>query len=249
MGRLQDKVAIITGGAAGIGLTTVRLFLEEGAVVVFTDVDAERGRSIEAELASDRAVFESHDVADEARWREIVGSAAQRFGGVDVLFNNAGIYRIASLAESTVAEWERMFAVNVTGSFLGLKHVLPEMARRGGGAVVNASSVAGIIGAPDHAAYGASKGAIRTLTKDAAAEYARWNVRVNSIHPGYIRTAMSDYASATTKLSVEELGRMYPLGRMGDPIEVARAVLFLASDEASFITGVELPIDGGFTAL
>lgn len=249
MSRLQDKVAIITGGATGIGRVTVNLFLEEGATVIFTDVDVERGRAVETELASDRAVFLPHDVTSEDQWREVVSDAVARFGGVDILFNNAGIYQIASLEDTTVTDLERIFAVNVTGTFLGLKHVLPVMVRGGGGAVVNASSVAGTTGAPNHAAYGASKGAVRTLTKDAAAEYATHQVRVNSIHPGYIRTAMSDYASATTQLTIEELGRMYPLGRMGQPEEVARAVLFLSSDESSFITGVELPIDGGFTAL
>jgi NAD(P)-dependent dehydrogenase (short-subunit alcohol dehydrogenase family) len=248
MGRVQEKVAIVTGGVGGIGLATVGLLLEEGATVVFTDVDAERGRSVEAELASERAVFVQHDVTSEEDWREVVRVAVQRFGGIDVLFNNAGVYRIAALADTTVGEWERVLAVNATGTFLGLKHVLPEMAGRGRGSVVNASSVAGTVGAPDHAAYGASKGAVRTLTKDAAAEYAGRGVRVNSIHPGYIRTAMSDYASETTRLSIDELGRMYPLGRMGEPIEVARTVLFLASDESSFITGAEIPIDGGFTA-
>lgn len=249
MGRLQEKVAIITGGAAGIGRTTLGLFLDEGARVVFTDVDADRGREVEAELANDRAMFLAHDVTSEEQWREVVNTVVERFGGIDILFNNAGIYRIASLVDTTLSAWEQMLAINVTGTFLGLKHVLPEMARRKSGSVVNASSVAGTVGAPDHSAYGASKGAVRTLTKDAAAEYAQWNVRVNSIHPGYIRTAMSDYAAEQTKLSIEQLGRMYPLGRMGDPIEVARAVLFLASDEASFISGAELPIDGGFTAL
>jgi NAD(P)-dependent dehydrogenase (short-subunit alcohol dehydrogenase family) len=188
-------------------------------------------------------------VTSEAQWREVVAATLARFDRIDILFNNAGIYRISSLADTTVEAWEQMFAVNVTGSFLGLKHVLPVMVDHGGGSVVNASSVAGLVGAPEHAAYGASKGAVRTLTKDAAAEFAGRGVRVNSIHPGYNRTALSDSASEETRRSLEELGRMYPLGRMGDPIEVARAVLFLATDEASFITGAELPIDGGFTAL
>lgn len=248
MPRLQDKVAIITGGAAGIGWETVRLFVDEGARVVFTDIDEERGRRAEAELASENAVFYPQDVTDESGWERLVAAVVERFGGIDVLFNNAGIYRIAPLADTTVAEWDRLFSVNVTGVFLGLKHVLPVLAAQGGGSVVNASSVAGLVGAPNHAAYGATKGAVRILTKDAAIEYAP-HVRVNSIHPAYIRTAMSDYATATTDLSAEELGHMYPLGRLGEPIEVARTVLFLASDESSFITGAEIPVDGGFTAL
>lgn len=247
--RLKDKVAIVTGGAAGIGRATVELFLDEGAAVVFTDVDRTRGEALESELATDRVIFIPHDVRSESEWEHVVAKTVERFGRIDVLFNNAGIYRIASLAETTLETWEQVLSINVTGVFLGLKHVLPVLAAQRSGSVINSSSVAGLFGAPNHAAYGASKGAVRVLTKDAMAEYAAHNVRVNSIHPGYIKTAMSDYATATLNLAVEDLERLYPLGRLGDPTEVAKLVLFLASDDSSFITGAEIPIDGGFTAL
>lgn len=249
MARLTGKIAIVTGGAAGIGRASVELFLEEGASVVFTDVDRARGEQLESELGTDRAMFLPHDVTSESEWEWVVKRAVERFGRIDVLFNNAGIYRIASIAETSLETWDQVLAINATGVFLGLRHVLPVLAAQRSGSVINSSSVAGLYGAPNHAAYGASKGAVRILTKDAMAEYAAHNVRVNSIHPGYIKTAMSDYATETMSIAVVDLEHLYPLGRLGEPIEVAKLALFLASDDSSFITGAEIPIDGGFTAL
>ncbi|MEY2375555.1 SDR family NAD(P)-dependent oxidoreductase [Lentilactobacillus buchneri] len=248
MAELDGKVAIITGGANGIGLETTKLFLQEGAKVVFTDVNADAGKQVEDELNNQNALFIQQDVGDEAAWEKVVKTTLDQFGTIDILFNNAGIYIIGKIADLTVDTWNKLMRINVLGTFLGLKHVLPVMAENHHGSVINASSIAGIAGSAGHILYGASKGAVRTMTKDAAAEYASKNVRVNSIHPGYIKTGMADYASASLGIPENQLGKIFPLGRLGKRIEVAQTVVFLASDKASFITGVELPIDGGFLA-
>lgn len=248
MAQLDGKVAIITGGAAGIGLETTKLFLKEGAKVVFTDVNADSGKKVEQDLDDDNALFIQQDVSNEDDWKDVVKQTVDKFGTIDILFNNAGIYIIGKIPDITVETWTKLMNINVLGTFLGLKHVLPVMAEKHQGSVINASSIAGIAGSAGHILYGASKGAVRTMTKDAAAEYAPANIRVNSIHPGYIKTAMADYASASLGVPENQLGKIFPLGRLGETSEVAQAVLFLASDASSFITGVELPIDGGFLA-
>lgn len=247
MKRLENKVAIITGGAAGIGLATTKRFILEGAKVVFTDVNDTEGTKVQKELWN-KAVFIKQNVASENDWIKVVQNTLDKFGKIDILFNNAGIYRIKPIIDISLDEWKQLLDININGVFLGMKHVLPKMASNNSGSVINASSIAGLIGSAGHVLYGASKGAVRIMSKDEAAEYATHNIRVNSIHPGYITTAMSDYASESLKLSKEELNKTYPLGRMGKPEEVANLVLFLASDEAAFITGTEIPIDGGFTS-
>ncbi|AXX65242.1 MAG: glucose 1-dehydrogenase [Lactobacillus sp.] len=247
MKRLENKVAIITGGAAGIGLATTKRFILEGAKVVFTDVNDTEGTKVQKELGN-KAVFIKQNVASENDWIKVVQNTLDKFGKIDILFNNAGIYRIKPIIDISLDEWKQLLDININGVFLGMKHVLPKMASNNSGSVINASSIAGLIGSAGHVLYGASKGAVRIMSKDEAAEYATHNIRVNSIHPGYITTAMSDYASESLKLSKEELNKTYPLGRMGKPEEVANLVLFLASDEAAFITGTEIPIDGGFTS-
>ncbi|RHW46310.1 short-chain dehydrogenase [Bombilactobacillus bombi] len=247
MKRLENKVAIITGGAAGIGLATTKRFILEGAKVVFTDVNDTEGTKVQKELGN-KAVFIKQNVASENDWIKVVQNTLDKFGKIDILFNNAGIYRIKPIIDISLDEWKQLLDININGVFLGMKHVLPKMASSNSGSVINASSIAGLIGSAGHVLYGASKGAVRIMSKDEAAEYATHNIRVNSIHPGYITTAMSDYASESLKLSKEELNKTYPLGRMGKPEEVANLVLFLASDEAAFITGTEIPIDGGFTS-
>lgn len=248
MAQLDGKVAIISGGAAGIGLETTRLFLDQGAKVVFTDINAEAGKKVEADLNNQNALFIQQDVGNEADWERVVNTTVEKFGTIDILFNNAGIYIIGKIPELTVETWNKLMRINVLGVFLGLKHVLPIMAAHHHGSVINASSIAGIGGSAGHILYGASKGAVRTMTKDAAVEYAKENIRVNSIHPGYIKTGMADYASVSLGVAENDLGKLFPLGRLGERSEVAKAVLFLASDASSFITGVELPIDGGFLA-
>lgn len=248
MSRLSEKVAIITGGASGIGKDTASQFAREGAKVVITDIDQEAGRQVEEELKeiTDDVLFVQHDVSSEDEWKNVVSEATDAFGRIDVLFNNAGIYIIEDIPKIELETWNNLMDINVTGVFLGLKHVLPVMEENdNGGSVINASSVAGLAGTPGHLLYGASKGAVRQMTKDAAAEYASKGVRVNSIHPGYITTGMADYASEATQMSKEELDSTYPLGRMGEVEEVANLVTFLASDESTFSTAGEFVIDGG----
>ncbi|PJO40718.1 SDR family NAD(P)-dependent oxidoreductase [Lysinibacillus xylanilyticus] len=249
--RLENKVAIITGGGTGIGKETALLFAKEGAKVVITDINEQSGSAAVKDIQAfgGEALFVRHDVSNEDDWKKVADETINTFGKVDVLFNNAGIYIIKPLAEIELAEWNRLMSINVTGVFLGMKHIMPLMAKQNKGSVINASSIAGLTGAAGHVLYGASKGAVRIMTKDAAMEYASAGVRVNSIHPGYIDTGMADYASETTGNSKEQLGKnLFPLGRLGSVNEVAKMVLFLASDESSFSTGAEFVIDGGATA-
>lgn len=250
MGRVEGKVAIVTGGAVGIGRATAELLAEEGAQVAVTDVDTDAGQATVDRIndAGGSAAFFEHDVADEAQWKRVVDDVQDAFGTPDVLVNNAGIYLIKSMEETTVEEWRRLMDINVTGVFLGMKHCTPLMREAGTGSVVNLSSVAGLIGAANHTCYGASKGAVRIMTKDAALELAEAGVRVNSIHPAYIDTQMADYGAEVQEATKEELDAMHPIGHMGEPIDVAYAVLYLASDESKFVTGTELVLDGGYTA-
>jgi len=184
--------------------------------------------------------------ASEEQWQHVLAASKNRFGGIDVLVNNAGIYIIAPLAETTVEQWNKLFSVNVTGVFLGAKHVAPYLAERGGGSIINLSSVAGLVGVAGHACYGASKGAVRILTKDLAAELGGQNIRVNSIHPTYVKTAMADYGAAMAGKTLEEMGRdMSALGRLAEPDDVANVIVFLAADESRYLTGAEFVIDGG----
>ena len=249
--RLENKVAIITGGGTGIGKETALLFAKEGAKVVITDINQESGSQAVKDIQTNggEALFVQHDVSKEEGWEKVVEETIKTFGKVDVLFNNAGIYIIKPVAEIELEEWNRLMAINVTGVFLGMKHIMPLMAKQKKGSVINASSIAGLIGSPGHVLYGASKGAVRIMTKDAAMEYASAGVRVNSIHPGYIDTGMADYASEITGNTKDELGKsLFPLGHLGSVKDVANTVLFLASDESSYTTGSEFVIDGGATA-
>ncbi|MGV3467072.1 MAG: SDR family NAD(P)-dependent oxidoreductase [Heyndrickxia sp.] len=249
--RLENKVAIITGGGTGIGKETALLFAKEGAKVVITDINQESGNQTVKDIQKNggEALYIHHDVSKEEDWKKVADETSKTFGKVDILFNNAGIYIIKPVAEIELEEWNRLMSINVTGVFLGMKHIMPLMAKQHKGSVINASSIAGLTGAPGHVLYGASKGAVRIMTKDAAMEYAPFGVRVNSIHPGYINTGMADYASEVTGNSKEKLGQdLFPLGRLGSVNDVANTVLFLASDESAFTTGSEFVIDGGATA-
>ncbi|MFP4228268.1 MAG: SDR family NAD(P)-dependent oxidoreductase [Salinivenus sp.] len=250
MGRVSGKTALITGAALGIGRAAAQMLAEEGAQVAITDINEEVGEEAADALSSEgrEVAFFEHDVASEADWERVVDDVRATFGPPDVLVNNAGIYQIEPLDEMSVEDWKHLMDINVTGVFLGMKHCTPLMREQGGGSVINLSSVAGLVGLPGHACYGASKGAVRTMTKDAAMELAEDGVRVNSVHPAYIDTQMADYGADVQGATKEELDAMHPIGYMGEPEDVAYAVTYLASDESKFMTGSELVLDGGFTA-
>lgn len=241
MGRLDGKVAIITGGARGQGAAEARLFAAEGARVLVADVLDDEGRAVAGEIG-EAAAYVHLDVGDEAQWQAAVATAEERFGPVSVLVNNAGVLLFQALDKTEVADFERVLRVNVVGVFLGMKAVTPSMERAGGGAIVNISSTAGLTGLPFLGAYTASKWAVRGLTKTAAMDLGRKGIRVNSVHPGGIDTPMVAGTSPDAPFY-----KRLPVPRMGSPEEAARAVLFLASDEASYIAGAELAVDGGAT--
>ena len=247
MGRMRGKVAIVTGAAKGIGRATAELLAREGAQVVIADIDVARGKAA-AKRIGRRARFVHHDVRREDDWKSLVARVRREFGRCDVLVNNAGIYFIKPVAETTIEELDEIIDTNVRGVFLGMKHVAPWMARRKKGSIINISSQDGNAGAEGHTAYGGSKGAVRTMTKDVAIEYAKKGVRVNSIHPAYIRTGMARYGADATGQTLKQLGAEYPVGHIGEPIDVAYGALYLASDESRYVTGAELAIDGGALA-
>ena len=248
-GRLEAKVAVITGGGSGIGRATAIRLASEGAIVVATGRDEEKcGATVEASIAAGGAAeFAALDVTDELGWETLVDRVIAKYGALDVLVNNAGTYLIRPIAETGLDDWNAMMEVNVTGAFLGIKHCSKAMADRGG-SIINVSSVVGMIGAPWAVPYGASKGALRALTKGAAMELAPQGIRVNSVHPGFVNTAMAEYAAENFGTTVDGLNAMFPLGRIGEPADVADLIVFLASDESSWVTGAEHVIDGGSTA-
>lgn len=247
MGRLDGKVAIITGAAQGMGAAHARLFVEEGARVVLTDVNAEAGAALAQELG-ENACFFVHDVAGWTGWQEVVAAAEERFGPVNVLVNNAGIIGpVKAILDFTPEEFTEVFKVNELGVFLGMKAVLPGMIANGGGSIVNISSIAGMLGtrASSNAAYCSTKFAVRGMSKLIAAQYGHHGIRVNSVHPGYILTPMM---VAATDENGGGAAAAIPLGRLAQPIEVSRVVLFLASDESSFVSGAEHVVDGAMIA-
>ena len=248
--RLDGKVAIISGGARGMGAAEAKLFAREGAKVVICDVLEDEGRQTEAEIneVGGDAVFVKLDVSSQDEWDNAVTTAIDRFGKLDILVNNAGILVQSTIEDMTVELWDKVMDVNAKGVFLGTKTAIPHMRSAGGGSIVNISSISGIIGQDNvNAGYNASKGAVRIFTKAAAVQYARENIRVNSIHPGPIATPMTAEGRADPERVVLTAERT-PLGRYGEPEEVANAVLFLASDESSYVTGSEIVVDGGYTA-
>ncbi len=246
-GRLSGKVALISGAARGMGESEARLFAREGAQVVLGDILEDQGRAAVESIAQQggTATFIPLDVTRERDWQRAVETVEQAYGRLDILVNNAGIVRMAPLDETSLEAWNEVIDVNQTGVFLGLKHAVPAMRRAGGGSIVNISSIAGLIGLPNIPAYQASKGAVRILTKNAAIQYAPDKIRVNSVHPGRIETPMTAPLAPERR---EMLLRLTPLGRDGTAEEVAYGVLYLASDESSYVTGAELVIDGGYTA-
>ncbi len=252
-GRVQGKVALITGAASGIGAEAARSLAREGARLVLTDLAREAGEAVAEGIAAggSEAMFITHDVASEEDWRRVVAGAKERFGRIDVLLNNAGIGGGTPLLESTLEQWRTVLAINLDGVFLGMRHVCPLMVESGGGSVINVSSILGKIGQAGAAGYCASKGGVLMLTKAAALELAPHGIRVNSVHPGYIETPMVQNALRNAENGNELrdiLITRHALGRLGMPKEIANGIVFLASDESSFMTGAELVIDGGYTA-
>jgi 3alpha(or 20beta)-hydroxysteroid dehydrogenase len=246
MGRLAEKIAIITGGARGMGAATARLFAQEGATVIVADVLEDDGVALTEELG-DSARFVRLDVGDEANWSFLVESAISEFGRIDALVANAGVLSFGELVFAEAAEFDRVYSVNVKGVFFGIKHVGAAMRSAGRGAIVNIASIDGFRGANALGLYSSSKWAVRGMTKTAALELGPHGVRVNSVHPGGVNTPMVNAGEAT----IEELNyghRRVPLQRIGAPEEIAAASLFLCSDEASYISGAELGVDGGWAA-
>ena len=248
--RLEGKSAIVTGAASGMGAATAKLFAREGAKVVLTDVLEADGRAVADDITTSggTARFEIHDIADEADWQRVVRTAVDAFGGIDILINNAGVSGSdPDLLSREV--WDTQMTINATGTFLGLRTVVPVMQKGGGGSIVNISSISGITGQTFvHMGYNASKGALRTMTKAAAVQFAKDGIRVNSVHPGLMPAMRTSKLTADPEVR-DRMLRSVPMARAGEIDEVANANLFLASDEASYITGVELPVDGGFLAL
>ncbi len=245
--RLEGKVAIITGAAGGIGAATATQFASEGAVLVLTDLDAERVAAVAAQFG-ERASSHAHDVSRESDWYAITASVLEAHGRIDVLVNNAGMFIAAPLVETAAEDFMRVLEVNVLGVFLGMRAVAPAMGERRAGSIINISSIAGMTGGPYLTAYGASKWAVRGMTKVAAIELARSGVRVTSVHPGQIDTDMHRGQAEKTPELVDKLIRTIPMRHLGDPADIARALVYLASDESAYVTGAELAVDGGQTA-
>ena len=254
-GRLSGKAALVTGGAMGIGRSAAMLMAQEGAAVAVADREESAGYAVvrEIEASGGTALFAELDVTDEAQVQHVIDHTAKELGRLDILVNNAGIAGVNKPThEVTAEEWDLVMAVNVKGVFFCTKYAIPHMRAAGGGSVINLSSIYGLIGAGDVPPYHASKGAVRLMTKNDAVLYAPDRIRVNSIHPGYIWTPMVEKVAAESPGGTEEFRKnvaaLHPLGHLGEPDDIGWAVVYLASDEAKFITGAELVIDGGYTA-
>lgn len=247
MGRLNGKVALITGAARGQGAAAARRFLEEGAKVIIADILDEQGKELVAELG-EAAVYQHLDVTSEDDWTAAVAETVTAFGGLNVLVNNAGIVHVKSIVDTSLAEYERVIRVNQVGTFLGMRAAIPPLTGAGGGSIINVSSVEGLGGMAFLTAYTASKFAIRGMTKAAAMELGHLNIRVNSVHPGVIDTQMVRDAAGGAEVDVKRVGKRVALRRCGQPEEIANLQVFLASDESSYSTGAEFVADGGATA-
>lgn len=249
MKRLKNKIAIITGAAGGMGAAEAKLFAEEGASVMATDIQKEKLNMWveDARKAGLSISCMEHDVESDESWQKVIAATISLYGGIDVLVNNAGIYPGPMAAENTPKElWDKVIAINLTGPFLGSQQCIPYMRKHGGGSIINISSIAGLVGG-NGAAYSASKGGLHLLTKDMAVELAKDKIRVNSIHPGGVLTPMTK-GIVSMEGADEIMKNMCPLGRIGNVMEVAFGALYLASDESTYTTGAELVIDGGLVA-
>jgi NAD(P)-dependent dehydrogenase (short-subunit alcohol dehydrogenase family) len=254
MGRADGKVALVTGAALGLGRAAALLLAREGARVALTDTKAPEGQAAVDQIvkAGGQAIFIHHDVAQEADWERAIAATLERFGRLDVVVNNAGVALAGSVEDCTLEQWRWLMSINLDGVFLGTKHGIAAM-KGHGGSIINLSSIEGLIGDPNLAAYNASKGGVRIFTKSAALHCAKagYRIRVNSIHPGYIWTPMVEGLVDGQTDPVEArnaLVALHPLGRLGEPDDIAFGILYLASDESNFMTGSELVIDGGYTA-
>ena len=245
MGKLDGRVALITGGARGQGAAEATLFAAEGATVFLTDVLDDEG---EKTAAACGGVYLHHDVTSESRWEDVVQAILKDHGRLDILVNNAGIFKLGGVVTTTLEDYRQVIEINQVGVFLGMRAVAKPMIERGSGAIVNISSIAGMQGSPGAIAYGASKWAVRGMTKSAATELGRYGIRVNSIHPGIIETPMLHQIPAFESGNAERWVRRIPAGRVAEAHEVAKLALFLASDESSYSSGAEFIIDGGMTA-
>ncbi|HZK26642.1 MAG TPA: glucose 1-dehydrogenase [Thermoclostridium sp.] len=257
MGRLENKVAIITGGALGIGEASAELFAKEGAKVVVADINETEGRRLVDSIKKDggEAIFLKLDVADEENWKEVISETIKKYGKLNVLVNNAGVSLGKTIEETTLEEWNWIMDINSTGVFLGTKYAIIAMKDNGENcSIINRSSIDGQVGEWDLAAYCASKGSVTLLTKVAALHcgYKGYKIRVNSVHPAYIHTALTEKEAADSGLEKDEyfanVGKLHPIGYIGRPIDIAYGDVYLASDESLFMTGAELTIDGGWTA-
>ena len=259
MGRLANRVALVSGGASGIGKASAVRLAEEGAKVVVADIDAELGQQTVGAIQdnSGAATFMRLDVTNESQWQECVAATVDVYGGLNILVNNAGIAVGGSILTMTLEDWQRQQAINLDGVFLGVKYAIPAMIESGNGSVINISSVAGIKGSANLAAYNATKGGVRLFTKGVARECSanRWPVRVNSVHPGVIETPIWDkmnpelLEAGMNTMDLESMAeQVVPTGQLGKPLDIANGVVFLASDESSYMTGTELIIDGGLCA-
>lgn len=252
--RLKNKVAVITGAASGIGQATAILFAKEGAIVIATDINDKEGKKTIQKIIknSGKAKYYHLDVSEETEVSDVFRKIISEFKRIDILFNNAGVAGANKPTDQlTEEEWNHVLDINLKGVFLCEKYALAQMKKQKSGSIVNNSSIYGIIGAPDVPPYHASKGAVRLLTKTDALTYAKYGIRINSIHPGFIWTAMvKNFINATSnpKATKKYIDSLHPLGHIGEPDDIAYGVLYLASDEAKFVTGAELIIDGGYTA-
>jgi NAD(P)-dependent dehydrogenase (short-subunit alcohol dehydrogenase family) len=256
MDRVKGKVALVTGAASGIGRATASLLAQEGAKVIVSDINVSGGKDTVDEIKNKGgdAIFVRHDVTSEREWNNVIEKAVGTYGKLDVLVNNAGIAPYKSIEDTSLEEWRRVMAVNVEGVFLGTKCAINAMKKTGGGSIINISSVAGIVGFKGSALYCASKGAVRIFTKAAALECSKagynYNIRINSVHPGIIDTPLKralDEVHKGTSTGID-MENAIPIGRVGQPIDIAHAVLFLASDDSEYATGAEFVIDGGWIA-
>jgi NAD(P)-dependent dehydrogenase (short-subunit alcohol dehydrogenase family) len=245
--RLEGKVAVITGGASGIGEYTARAMVEEGAKVVVSDMNDDLGNTLVEDLNTNgqNAVYVHADVTSEADAEKMINTAVTEFGKIDILFNNAGIGALGASEDLPLDEWRKVISVNLDGVFLTAKHAIKAMQKNGGGNIVNNASILGHVGQAQTAAYTAAKGGVVNMTRALAVEYAQQNIRVNAVCPGYIETPLLSQLDEDMK---NHLVSLHPIGRLGRPEEVAKAVVFLASDDASFVTGANLLVDGGYTA-
>ena len=254
MNRVKNKVALITGGGLGLGRASALMLAREGARVIVTDVREKEGAETADAIVSagGEAMFLRHDVAKEDDWRSVTAATVKRFGGFDILVNNAGVAQAGNVESTTLEEWRWLMSINLDGVFLGVKHAVGAMKKKGG-SIINLSSIEGLIGDPNLAAYDASKGGVRLLTKSAALYCARagYKIRVNSVHPGYIWTPMVEgflAGQSGPAKAKADVAALHPLGHIGEPDDIAYGIVYLASEESKFVTGAELVIDGGYTA-